>query len=338
MAPPLSSSFRCRAAEKLLEIDDAFQLFHDPRRVRVVLDLAAAPGSFSQVAVDGMLRASDAFAATTSSGKLSRAMDPVVIAVDLQRIHPISHCHILRCNILDHARIRRETHRVLAAERRRVTDRHPIGFDEASQLLHSPQIVLHDGVSVVDGQHELSVTYAQSNMAMGALRLATDMFHAEMRRQFGPQDQRDRCDGQNDARDRSVYLEQTRTTVPASFSFVTKLMPSVHFNAVLQQARRCFRSVDVVRPRACREDSREQYVVCKGFIRSTSRGGGNRWASRPPLSGGGGWANTASTNGFSLPPNPNDVGGTDGRQVMWHCYGCGTSQLGAHRCTRCCKL
>jgi 23S rRNA U2552 (ribose-2'-O)-methylase RlmE/FtsJ len=295
-------SFRCRAGDKLAEIDDQFHLFSNPNFVRVVLDLAAAPGSFTQVAVKRMQQAQS----SSSSSSLSEhgRVDPLAIAVDLQKMQPMPHCHTLRCNVLDHARIRKELHRILTAERHARRK----ALDGDFTLFHAPQVVLHDGVSVVDGQSELSVTYSQTNMAMGSLKLAAELFSQEARR---------------------VSISTTksgRRQTSNDWAFVTKLMPSVHFNKILTQARRHFRAVDVVRPLACREDSKERYLVCKDFFTAST----NKQGRSPTVIG------SSIDCGFSLPPSRDDVGGSySGRQVMWHCFGCGRSQLGAKGCQQC---
>ncbi|CUG12964.1 Hypothetical protein, putative [Bodo saltans] len=297
------SPLRCRAGDKLAEIDDMFHLFSDASAVRVVLDLAAAPGSFTQVAVRRMLDAQHD----------DDGVDPLAIAVDLQKMKPMSHSHTLRCNILDHARIRKEVHRILTAERHA---RRKLLNDQSSELFHAPQVVLHDGVSIVDGQSELSVTYAQTNMAMGSLKLATELFYQEARR---------RCLVTSEKHN-VVVDEQHHRQQRNQWAFVTKLMPSVHFNHVLSQARRYFNVVDIIRPNACREDSQERYLVCKDFLVS-----GEKKLEKQSIK-----SNAARQRGFSLSPRLDDVGGThSGRQVMWHCFGCGRSQLGAKACSHC---
>ncbi|CUG02898.1 Hypothetical protein, putative [Bodo saltans] len=294
------SPLRCRAGDKLAEIDDMFHLFSDASAVRVVLDLAAAPGSFTQVAVQRMLDAQ----------RDDDGVDPLAIAVDLQKIKPMSHSHTLRCNILDHTRIRKEVHRILTAERHA---RRKLLNDQSSSLFHAPQVVLHDGVSIVDGQSELSVTYAQTNMAMGSLKFATELFSQEARRRLVSGEMHN-------------VEEQHHRQRRNQWAFVTKLMPSVHFNHVLSQARRYFNVVDIIRPKACREDSQERYLVCKDFLVS----GEKKLESSQSSS------SAARQRGFSLSPRMDDVGGThSGRQVMWHCFGCGRSQLGAKACSHC---
>jgi 23S rRNA U2552 (ribose-2'-O)-methylase RlmE/FtsJ len=298
-SPSDNDPFRCRAGDKLAEIDDQFHLFWNPNSVRVVLDLAAAPGSFTQVAVKRMQQAQS----SSSSQLLHHRVDPLAIAVDLQKMQPMPHCHMLRCNVLDHARIRKELHRIFTAERharRKV-------LDGDFTLFHAPQVVLHDGVSLVDGQSELSVTYSQTNMAMGSLKLAAELFSQEARRA-------------------SISTTSGRRQSRNDWAFVTKVMPSVHFNKILTQARRHFRAVDVVRPLACREESKERYLVCKDFYTAST----NKQGRSPTVIG------SSIDCGFSLPPSRDDVGGSySGRQVMWHCFGCGRSQLGAKGCQQC---
>lgn len=69
--------FRARSAFKLLQIDEEYNLFENINRV---VDLCAAPGSWSQV-LSSKLYADDAAASSTTS--------PKIIAVDLQEMSPI---------------------------------------------------------------------------------------------------------------------------------------------------------------------------------------------------------------------------------------------------------
>ncbi len=70
-----SEGYRARSAYKLQEIN---QRFHLIRRGAAVLDLGAAPGSWSQVAVE---------------------LDAHVVAVDLSPIQPLDGAHIIRGDI-----------------------------------------------------------------------------------------------------------------------------------------------------------------------------------------------------------------------------------------------
>ncbi|RNF18540.1 putative FtsJ cell division protein [Trypanosoma conorhini] len=146
--------YRCRSAHKLLELDAAFHLFAPP--CRTVVDLAAAPGGFAEVALQQMARA----AAGSAAG-----LRPVVVAFDQRPMEPMQGLLPVLCDINDHARVMAHTSSLL--RRLQAADGGP------RRDVHA---VLHDGVSVVKAQSSFSVTYGQNQMALGALRLACSFF------------------------------------------------------------------------------------------------------------------------------------------------------------------
>ena len=82
--------FRARSAFKLMQIDDDYSLFHPPagadgeqEQVRRVVDLCAAPGSWSQVL------SSKLYASTEEADSMMSQGHPRVVAVDLQEMAPI---------------------------------------------------------------------------------------------------------------------------------------------------------------------------------------------------------------------------------------------------------
>jgi len=83
VAAARQAGFRSRAAFKLAEIDDRCGLF---RRGRKVVDLGAAPGGWTQVAVDRVQ---------------SRLETPAVVAVDLLDMEPIPGALQLKLDFLD---------------------------------------------------------------------------------------------------------------------------------------------------------------------------------------------------------------------------------------------
>jgi tRNA (cytidine32/guanosine34-2'-O)-methyltransferase len=82
--------FRARSAYKLLQLDAEYGLFRDARRV---VDLCAAPGSWSQVLSRRLRDVGTAGAAgagpSSSSSSSSSSSPPIVVAVDLQQMAPI---------------------------------------------------------------------------------------------------------------------------------------------------------------------------------------------------------------------------------------------------------
>eukprot|EP00605_Chrysophyceae_sp_TOSAG23-4_P002871 GSChrysophyteH1.ASY1.ANO1.3162.1 assembled CDS len=79
--------FRARSAFKLLQIDDDYALFDGVNRV---VDLCAAPGSWSQVLSTKL------YANKEEANELMAAGKPRVVAVDLQEMAPIPGvvCHV----------------------------------------------------------------------------------------------------------------------------------------------------------------------------------------------------------------------------------------------------
>lgn len=70
------SNLRCRSAFKLLEIDQKSRILHPGQ---VIIDCGAAPGSWTQVAVNK----------SNSNGKLENKPKGLVIGIDLLPIYPI---------------------------------------------------------------------------------------------------------------------------------------------------------------------------------------------------------------------------------------------------------
>ncbi|CAJ1076101.1 rRNA methyltransferase 2%2C mitochondrial [Xyrichtys novacula] len=78
-------NFRCRSAFKLLEIDDKFRLL---RPGYSVVDCGAAPGAWSQVAVERV----------NSAGEDPESPQGTVIGIDLLNIPPLDGAHFLSCH------------------------------------------------------------------------------------------------------------------------------------------------------------------------------------------------------------------------------------------------
>ena len=87
------SGYRARSAYKLLQLDAAHSVF-TPTTQRVV-DLCAAPGSWSQVAAERLALSSPA-----------PSVMPRVIAVDLQEMSPISGVHLMQGDVTSEATMR----------------------------------------------------------------------------------------------------------------------------------------------------------------------------------------------------------------------------------------
>ncbi|KAI5778088.1 FtsJ-like methyltransferase-domain-containing protein [Geopyxis carbonaria] len=126
------SGFRARSAYKLLQLDETFNLLPTSPDARV-LDLCAAPGSWSQV--------------------LSRTLPPTatILALDLQPMTPLPNVTTLQADITHPSTL-------------------PLILHHFSG--HLADLVLCDGAPDVTGLHDLD-EYVQSSLLVAALNLAT---------------------------------------------------------------------------------------------------------------------------------------------------------------------
>ncbi|EKF38126.1 FtsJ cell division protein, putative [Trypanosoma cruzi marinkellei] len=228
--------YRCRSAHKLLELDATYHIFEWP--CRTVVDLAAAPGGFAQVALQRMACTS----LPTSTEEEEEDVRPVVIAFDQRPIKPMEGLFSVICDVNDHPRVMRHTARLLQTL-----------YGENDAQRKDVHVVLHDGVSVVKGQSLFSVTYGQNQMALGALRLAGSFFALHSHpptsaRRLACRDVRHHDD-----------------TIRLKRKFVTKAMHSSHFNTLLEACQLYFYDVHVHKPSECKPESLETYIVARGF-------------------------------------------------------------------------
>lgn len=130
--------YRARSAFKLLQLNDEFHFLDDPNLKRVV-DLCAAPGSWSQVLSRKLFESASA---TT---------DRKIVAVDLQTMSPIEHVTTLQADIT-----------------------HPRTLARILELFgdQKADFVCSDGAPDVTGLHDLD-EYVQQQLIMSALQLAT---------------------------------------------------------------------------------------------------------------------------------------------------------------------
>ncbi|AJQ09250.1 ADE_G0002550.mRNA.1.CDS.1 [Saccharomyces cerevisiae] len=130
--------YRARSAFKLLQLNDQFHFLDDPNLKRVV-DLCAAPGSWSQVLSRKL------FDESPSSDKEDRK----IVSVDLQPMSPIPHVTTLQADI---------THPKTLARILKL-----FGHEKAD-------FVCSDGAPDVTGLHDLD-EYVQQQLIMSALQL-----------------------------------------------------------------------------------------------------------------------------------------------------------------------
>ncbi|KAL4859909.1 putative tRNA (cytidine(32)/guanosine(34)-2'-O)-methyltransferase [Chlorella vulgaris] len=133
--------WRARSAYKLLHIDDAFDIFSG---VRHVVDLCAAPGSWSQVLSRRMYL--PAVAAGCAAEEL-----PKIVAVDLQPMAPIEGVTQLQGDITSEA-----------------TARQVISHFQG----HHADLVVCDGAPDVTGLHDVD-EYVQGQLILAALAIVT---------------------------------------------------------------------------------------------------------------------------------------------------------------------
>ncbi|CAE7336980.1 FTSJ1 [Symbiodinium sp. KB8] len=214
--------FRARSAFKLLQLDEVFDLFNG---VTHVVDLCAAPGSWSQVlsrrvgrprptqnggsagaADGGALAAPGSPAAATTVAPDAPAPERRIVAVDLQEMEPVPGVASFQGDIT-----RRET-----AER-------------VVELLGGckAQLVVSDGAPDVTGLHDLD-EHVQSQLLLAALAITTHVL------------------------------------APGG-SFVAKVFRGRDTSLLFGQFRAFFREVVIAKPKSSRNSSIESFVVCRGY-------------------------------------------------------------------------
>ena len=241
-------SWRARSAFKLLHLDEEFDLL-SPDVARVV-DLCAAPGSWSQVlsrilikgeclgrraweaktrreqkAIDqGLerLKGSDQGTENTHEeeedvGDLRPRKDVKIVAVDLQPIARLEGITTLIADI---------THPTTIPRILKALD--PDSNDEGpSTGTHPVDLVISDGAPDVTGLHDLDI-YIQSQLLFSALNLAV------------------------------------RVLKPGG-NFVAKIFRGKDVDLIYAQLRCFFEKVSCAKPRSSRASSLEAFVVCEGF-------------------------------------------------------------------------
>jgi len=141
------SGYRARSAYKLLQLDEHFKLLTFPSSSRPrVIDLCAAPGSWSQV--------------------LARALPPesTIIALDLQPMTPITGVITLQADITHPSTL------PLVFRHLNPSSPHPSGGGDEEKA----DLVICDGAPDVTGLHDLD-EYVQGSLLFSALNLAVCM-------------------------------------------------------------------------------------------------------------------------------------------------------------------
>ncbi|KAH7074117.1 FtsJ-like methyltransferase-domain-containing protein [Paraphoma chrysanthemicola] len=235
--------WRARSAYKLLQIDEEFNLFEGVTRV---VDLCAAPGSWSQV-LSRVLIKGETFgragwqekqAATRNYVLGLKSEKPVeeqlekleiteekrkpregvrIVAIDLQPMSPLEGVTTLRADI---------THPSTIPLMLKALD--PDTYDPSSTSASSPvDLVISDGAPDVTGLHDLDI-YVQSQLLWAALNLAL-------------------C------------------VLKPGGKFVAKIFRGKDVDLLFAQLKIVFERVRVAKPRSSRASSIEAFVVCEGF-------------------------------------------------------------------------
>lgn len=257
-------NWRARSAFKLIQIDEQFDLFEheNPEKVTRVVDLCAAPGSWSQVLsrvlikgesfgrrswIDKKRRDQQALQQGTNttsgdrggqteigesdpSSELKPRKNVKIVSIDLQPMAPLEGITTLKADI---------THPSTIPLLLRALD--PEAYESAStpsdSSLNTPaairephpvDLVISDGAPDVTGLHDLDI-YIQSQLLFAALNLAMGVLR------------------------------------PGG-KFVAKIFRGRDVDLLYAQLRTVFERVSVAKPRSSRASSLEAFVVCEGFI------------------------------------------------------------------------
>ncbi|KAF2848681.1 FtsJ-domain-containing protein [Plenodomus tracheiphilus IPT5] len=235
--------WRARSAYKLLQLDEEFNLFEGVTRV---VDLCAAPGSWSQV-LSRVLIKGEKFGRAGWQEKQAATRDYVlgvvkkradaeedkndvvleerlktrqgvrIVAIDLQPMSPLEGVTTMRADI---------THPSTIPLMLKALD--PDTYDPAAPHGSSPvDLVISDGAPDVTGLHDLDI-YVQSQLLWAALNLAL-------------------C------------------VLKPGGKFVAKIFRGKDVDLLFAQLKIVFERVRVAKPRSSRASSIEAFVVCEGF-------------------------------------------------------------------------
>ncbi|RYP63367.1 hypothetical protein DL769_006982 [Monosporascus sp. CRB-8-3] len=238
--------WRARSAFKLLQLDEEFDLFSNVTRV---VDLCAAPGSWSQV-LSRVLIKGEKFGrsawqdreakfrqqmlglfgppelsskAETTAPRLEAQepqprKDVKIVSIDLQPISPLPGIVTLRADI---------THPATVPLLLKALDPDYDQKMKSQQAAHPVDLVLSDGAPDVTGLHDLDI-YVQSQLLFAALNLAL-------------------C------------------VLKPGGKFVAKIFRGKNVDVLYAQLKIFFEEVHVAKPRSSRASSVEAFIVCLNF-------------------------------------------------------------------------
>lgn len=244
-------NWRARSAFKLIQVDEQFDLFdhENPGNVTRVVDLCAAPGSWSQV-LSRVLIKGESFGRRAWAEKKRRerkALERVengvddgtdtdddrkdaglkprknvkIVSIDLQPMAPLEGITTLKADI---------THPSTIPLLLRALDPDAYTSDESLAMSqpHPVDLVISDGAPDVTGLHDLDI-YIQSQLLYSALNL-------------------------------------TLGVLRPGGKFVAKIFRGRDVDLIYAQFRTVFEKVSVAKPRSSRASSLEAFLVCEGFI------------------------------------------------------------------------
>ncbi|KAI1380216.1 FtsJ-domain-containing protein [Hypoxylon crocopeplum] len=238
--------WRARSAFKLLQLDEEFDLFSDVTRV---VDLCAAPGSWSQV-LSRVLIKGEKFGRAAWQDRDARfrqqmlglfgphvtadELEPLgpkktpmelkprqgvkIVSIDLQPISPLPGIVTLRADI---------THPATVPLLLKALDPEYDSKSKSQQAAQPVDLVLSDGAPDVTGLHDLDI-YVQSQLLFAALNLAL-------------------C------------------VLKPGGKFVAKIFRGKNVDVLYAQLKIFFEKVHIAKPRSSRASSVEAFIVCLNF-------------------------------------------------------------------------
>ncbi|PGH35608.1 tRNA (cytidine32/guanosine34-2'-O)-methyltransferase [[Emmonsia] crescens] len=254
-------NWRARSAFKLIQIDEQFDLFahSDPDSVTRVVDLCAAPGSWSQV-LSRVLIKGESFGRRAweekrrREGREAQRLEGVneeeeaeekqdkekdekemlkprknvkIVAIDLQPMTPLEGITTLKADITHPSTIPLLL-KALDPDDYADNNDPPTNTTNIPHRQHPVDLVLSDGAPDVTGLHDLDI-YIQSQLLYAALNLAIGVLR------------------------------------PGG-KFVAKIFRGRDVDLIYAQLKTVFEKVSVAKPRSSRASSLEAFVVCEGFI------------------------------------------------------------------------
>ncbi|KAF2207875.1 hypothetical protein CERZMDRAFT_50314 [Cercospora zeae-maydis SCOH1-5] len=224
--------WRARSAFKLLQLDEEFDLFSGVSRV---VDLCAAPGSWSQVLSRILIKGerigraswedkrhkhllAQGNSAEDAAPTRTPRSDVKIVAIDLQPMSPLEGITCLKADI---------THPSTIPLLLKALDPTYEPESSAIEASHPVDLVISDGAPDVTGLHDLDI-YVQSQLLWAALNLALCVLKPGGR-------------------------------------FVAKIFRAKDVDILYAQLRTMFESVTVAKPRSSRASSVEAFIVCTNF-------------------------------------------------------------------------